>query len=55
VVLSARATVFAAVQDPSTSGSTLLTLVVPDAASNAIAAASGAGLVALVKIPGSAS
>lgn len=54
-VLAPRATVFASVPDPATNGSTLLTLVVPDAASNAIAAVSAAGLVALVKIPGSGS
>ncbi len=54
-VLAAGATVFSSVPDPTTNGSTLLTLVVPDANSNQIAAASGAGLVALVKVPGSGS
>jgi len=54
-VLAARATVFSSVPDPTTNGSTLLTLVVLDANSNQIAAASGAGLVALVKVPGSGS
>ena len=54
-VLAARATVFSSVPDPTTNGATLLTLVVPDANSNQIAAASGAGLVALVKVPGSGS
>lgn len=54
-VLAERATVFASRPDPSSNGSTLLTLVVPDAAGNAVAAASGAGVVALVKVPGSGS
>ena len=54
-VLAARATVFSSVPDPTTNGATLLTLMVPDANSNQIAAASGAGLVALVKVPGSGS
>lgn len=50
-VLVARAQVFSSRPDPSTSGGTLLTIVVPVTASTAVAAASSAGQIALVRIP----
>jgi hypothetical protein len=49
-VLVDDATVFATAGDPSQTGGTLVTLVVPKAASGSIAAASSAGLVALVQV-----
>ena len=50
-VLTERAQVFSSRPDPAVSGGTLLTVVVPDAVSTAVAAASAAGAVALVKVP----
>ena len=50
-VLTERAQVFSSRPDPAVSGGTLLTIVVPDAVSTAVAAASAAGAVALVKVP----
>jgi hypothetical protein len=49
-VLAEDATVFATAGDPSQTGGTLVTLVVPKAASGPIAAASSGGLVALVQV-----
>lgn len=49
-VLVASATVFATEPDPSASGGTLLTLDVPTAAAAGVAAASNAGLIALVRV-----
>lgn len=49
-VLAERAEVFAARADPAVSGGTLVTVVVPEGVSTAIASASGAGAVALVKV-----
>lgn len=49
-VLVARAQVRSARSDPSTSGGTLLTVIVPTGASTAVAAASSAGQIALVRI-----
>ena len=50
IVLAARATVYGSTADPSQTGGTLLTLIVPKAASSSIAAAASAGLVALVQV-----
>jgi hypothetical protein len=50
-VLAERAQVFSARPDPAVSGGTLVTVTVPDGVSTAVAAASGAGVVALVKVP----
>lgn len=49
-VLAERAQVFSTRADPAASGGTLVTVVVPQDASTAIAAASGAELIALVKV-----
>jgi len=49
-VLVARAVVFSTRPDPAVSGGTLLTVIVPAPASTAVAAASSAGQVALVRI-----
>lgn len=49
-VLSEQATVFATRDDPAVNGGTLVTLMVPDAQSTAIAAAGSQGAVALVKV-----
>ena len=49
-VLTERAQVFSSRPDPALSGGTLVTVVVPEAASTAVAAASGVGAVALVKV-----
>ncbi len=49
-VLAERARVFASRADPAVSGGTLVTVVVAEGASTAVAAASGAGSVALVKV-----
>lgn len=49
-VLVDRAEVFSSRLDPAVSGGTLVTVVVPEAASTAVAAASGAAAVALVKV-----
>lgn len=49
-VLVARAIVFSARSDPAVSGGTLLTVIVPASASTAVAAASSAGQVALVRL-----
>ena len=53
VVLVEEAVVFAARPDPVSAGGTLLTLLVPAADGPKVAAASGAGLAALVKVPAS--
>ena len=50
LVLVERAQVFSTRLDPAVSGGTLVTVVVPEAASTAVAAASGAAAVALVKV-----
>ena len=50
VVLVARAVVFSSRSDPAVSGGTLLTVIVPASASTAVAAASSAGQVALVRV-----
>jgi hypothetical protein len=50
VVLAEQATVYSSAADPSQSGGTLFTLVVPKASAAAIAAASNAGAVALVQV-----
>ena len=50
IVLAAQATVYGSTSDPSQTGGTLMTLIVPKAASSAIAAASSAGLAALVQV-----
>jgi len=52
-VLVARAVVFSGMPDPGVSGGTLLTVIVPASGSTAVAAASSAGRVALVRIPSS--
>jgi hypothetical protein len=52
-VLVTRAQVFAVRDDPAQSGGTLLTLVVPNSAAAAIATASGADEVALIRVGGS--
>lgn len=52
-VLVAAAQVFSARADSAGSDSTLVTAVVPSANAPAVAAAAGAGLVALVKVPAS--
>jgi hypothetical protein len=49
-VLVDGATVYSSTGDPSRSGGTLLTLVVPKSAAAAVAAASNAGLVALIRV-----
>jgi hypothetical protein len=49
-VLVARAVVFSARPDPAVNGGTLLTVIVPAAASTGVAAASSAGQVALVRV-----
>jgi hypothetical protein len=49
-VLAATATVYGSRSDPSQSGGTLLTLVVPKSAAASIAAASSAGLIALIRV-----
>lgn len=49
-VLAAGATVYSSTSDPSRSGGTLLTLVVPKPAAGAVAAASNAGLIALIRV-----
>lgn len=49
-VLADSATVYSSTSDPSRSGGTLLTLVVPKSAAAAVAAASNAGLVALIRV-----
>ena len=49
-VLVERAQVFSTRLDPAVRGGTLVTVVVPEAASTAVAAASGAAAVALVKV-----
>jgi ABC-type uncharacterized transport system permease subunit len=51
-VLVEQALVFSSRPDESVVGGTLLTVVVPTSASTAVAAASGAGQVALVRVPG---
>ena len=50
-VLTNRATVFSARADPSASGGTLVTLELRAAVGTQVAAASSAGVVALVKVP----
>ena len=52
-VLVDAAVVFAAHQDPTQPGTTLLTLVVPAKAAPAVAAASATGAAAVVKVPAS--
>lgn len=49
-VLADRATVYSSATNPSQSGGTLLTLVVPKSVAAAVAAASNAGLVALIRV-----
>ena len=49
-VLADAATVYSSTSDPSRSGGTLLTLVVPKSAAGGIAAASNAGLIALIRV-----
>jgi hypothetical protein len=49
-VLAEGATVYSSTTDPSRSGGTLLTLVVPKPVGGAVAAASNAGLVALIRV-----
>lgn len=49
-VLAEDATVYSSTSDPSRSGGTLLTLVVPKSAAGAVAAASNAGLIALIRV-----
>ena len=49
-VLAETATVYSSTSDPSQSGGTLLTLVVPRSTAAAVAAASNAGLVALIRV-----
>lgn len=49
-VLVERAQVFSTRLDPAVSGGTLVTVMVPEASSTAVAAASGAAAVALVKV-----
>lgn len=49
-VLAEGATVYSSTSDPSRSGGTLLTLVVPKSAAGAVAAASNAGLIALIRV-----
>jgi hypothetical protein len=49
-VLADSATVYSSTSDPSRSGGTLLTLVVPKSAAAAIAAASNTGLIALIRV-----
>jgi hypothetical protein len=49
-VLADTATVYSSTSDPSRSGGTLLTLVVPRSAAGAVAAASNAGLIALIRV-----
>jgi hypothetical protein len=49
-VLAEDATVYSSASDPSRSGGTLLTLVVPKSEAGAVAAASNAGLIALIRV-----
>jgi hypothetical protein len=49
-VLAEDATVYSSTSDPSRSGGTLLTLVVPRSAAGAVAVASNAGLIALIRV-----
>jgi hypothetical protein len=49
-VLADSATVYNSTSDPSQSGGTLLTLVVPKSTAAAVAAASNAGLIALIRV-----
>jgi hypothetical protein len=49
-VLVERARVFASREDPAQAGGTLLTLVVPKSQAVSVAAASGAGQIALIKV-----
>jgi hypothetical protein len=49
-VLAERAEVFAVRDDPAQAGGTLLTLVVPVAQAVPVAAASGAGQIALIRV-----
>jgi hypothetical protein len=49
-VLADSATVYSSATDPSQSGGTLLTLVVPKSVAAAVAAASNAGLIALIRV-----
>lgn len=49
-VLDASATVYSSAADPSQSGGTLLTLVVPTSVAAAVAVASDAGLIALIRV-----
>jgi hypothetical protein len=49
-VLAERAEVFAVREDPAQAGGTLLTLVVPRAQAVPVAAASGAGQIALIRV-----
>ena len=49
-VLVGQARVFASRDDPAQAGGTLLTLVVPRSQATAVAAASGAGQIALIKV-----
>lgn len=49
-ILAETATVYSSTSDPSQSGGTLLTLVVPKSTAAAVAAASNAGLIALIRV-----
>ena len=49
-VLAPSATVYSSTSNPAQSGGTLLTLVVPRSVAAAIAAASNAGLIALIRV-----
>ena len=49
-VLDGSATVYSSTADPSQSGGTLLTLVVPKSVAAAVAVASNAGLIALIRV-----
>jgi SAF domain len=49
-VLADSATVYSSTSDPSQSGGTVLTLVVPKSTAAAVAAASNAGLIALIRV-----
>ena len=50
-VLTDAATVFSSAADPSTSGGTVLSLLLPRGVAPLVAAASGAGQIALVQVP----
>jgi hypothetical protein len=50
-VLTDSATVFSSAADPSTSGGTVLSLLLPRGVAPLVAAASGAGQIALVQVP----